>query len=531
MTLLTESRSDTIVMAFGRLNPVTSGHELLVRAVVALAKKHNADHVVFLSRSQDKQKNPLTVDQKVYYAKQSFNGVNFVGASDKIRTFIEAAASLTGKYKNLIMVAGSDRILDFKQKLDRYNGSAFKFDSILVVSAGERDPDADGASGMSASKMRQAAADNLFRKFYQGVPSGMSMETARKMFQDVRAGMQIKENSNDLRESFITGKIFNIGDTVLYKGNTHEIVSRGPNYVMLEDKTMAWITDLTPTMDESMKVTHQDRLKAARIIGMSLGYLDSDTKTDPTGIVNSALRGIRNKQLNPESKNIIGRMLDLAKNMDIQYDVKLIDLGAAPAHTSPEEKVRHNLLAHNPSDQTEYSRKRKIHLKVHESEEEDEFDEDEIEELLNSISDDDVIEHGYDDEEFHLVDDETGEVIESFELEQEPLLEVLSRIERMRAKVRMKRSEQKRERGLRIALKRRSSGAVIAKRARRVAINTLKTKLARKPLKDLSVVEKERLEARIAKMKPVVTRIASKMLQRVRTVEKSRLEHASTAKE
>lgn len=525
---LTEAKKSTIVMGFGRLSPPTAGHELLVKAIMALAQKNNADHVLYLSRTQDAKKNPLTVDQKVYYARQSFKGANIVGASDKIRTFIEAAKSLTGKYDNLIMVAGSDRVLEYKTLLDRYNGKDFSFKSIHVVSAGERDPDADGASGMSATKMRQAATDNNFAKFKQGVPTGMSATIAKKMFDDVRAGMNLTEETS-VREDFINDRIFNVGDIVEYNEQKLAIEFRGTNYVVLEGGSQVWLHEIKPTneVNESIMVKQQDKLKAARIIGMALGYTDAESKNDPTAIVNTALRGMRNKVLNPESKAIISRMMDLAKQMEIKYDDKLLGLDEAKepdtSAVEDEEKAAHNLM-HKPglAQGSNYERVRKIHVKVQESEEEEDFDEDDIEEHLKSISDDDIIEHGYDDEEFETVDESTGEVTGEFS-DDKSLMEVLSRVERMRAKIRFKKSEAKRERAEKIALKHRSSGAVLAKRARRVAVKTLELKLAKKPLNQLSVSEKERIEARIARMKPAITKMSTRLLSRVREVERTRL--------
>lgn len=552
---LLEARKSTIVMAFGRLNPPTMGHELLVKAVAALAKKHNADHIIYVSRTQDSKKNPLSVDQKVAYARHSFKGMNIVGANDRVRTFIEAAKDLTGKYDNLIMIAGSDRVVEYKQLLDRYNGKDFNFKSILVVSAGERDPDEEGAAGMSASKMRAAASANDFAKFKQGVPSKMTDAMSRRMFDDVRAGMKLNEETDDVREQYIKDVLYNVGDIVVYEGKEIAIVHRGANHVVLEGNIRTWLHTITPTekVNEAMQVKQQDKLKAARIIGMALGYMDAETKNDPAQIVNFALRGIRNKPMNKEAKEIVSRMLELARKMEIAFDEKLItlkeDVARADFRITPSGRkyraVIHNInshpehepaitdddaeahsLMHEPeAHHTEYARKRKIQVRAHESEgpEEDDFDE---EDFLTNISDEDIIEHGYDDEEFHVIDDENGEVKEEFSME--GLNEVLSRIERMRAKVRMRKSEAKRERAERIALKRKSTTPVLSKRARRIAVKTLEKRLARKPLNKLSVAEKERLEARIARMKPVLTRLAIKLMPRVRQIEKERLQHSST---
>ena len=559
---LLEQKRNTIVLGWGRMNPPTNGHELLVKAVLKVAQKYSADHVIYLTRTQDPKKNPLTVDQKVFYARKAFPGVNIMGATDQIRTFIEAAKALTGKYENLIMVAGSDRVLEYKQILDKYNGKDFNFKTILVVSAGERDPDSDTASGMSATKMRQAAAENNFNKFKMGVPSGLSQQLAKRMFDDVRAGMGINETFDETREKYINEEIFNIGDVVIHGGKELAIIHRGSNYVILEDKSRAWLKDIKPTtkVNEAIMVNQLEKLKAARIIAMALGYEDAADKTDPTLIVNTALRSIKNKPLTKEAKSILHRMLELAKKLEIKFDENIIKEDTAQADykitkdgrkyhkiirdKNSEEKENneissdtvksidpeeHNLIHNdekNPS--SNYKKIRQIHLKVHESEddEDDEFDEDEIEKLLQDVSDEDIIEHGYEDDEFHFIDyDSEEDLKEDEQFATGVINEVLSRVERLRAKARMMRTKAKRERAVKIALKKKSSGEVLAKRARRIAIKMIEKKLARKPLNTLSVAEKERIEARIQRMKPIIAKVAMKMLPRVRQVEKSRLEH------
>ena len=559
---LLEQKRNTIVLGWGRMNPPTNGHELLVKAVLKVAQKYSADHVIYLTRTQDPKKNPLTVDQKVFYARKAFPGVNIMGATDQIRTFIEAVKALTGKYENLIMVAGSDRVLEYKQILDKYNGKDFNFKTILVVSAGERDPDSDTASGMSATKMRQAAAENNFNKFKMGVPSGLSQQLAKRMFDDVRAGMGINEIFDETREKYINEEIFNIGDVVIHGGKELAIIHRGSNYVILEDKSRAWLKDIKPTtkVNEAIMVNQQEKLKAARIIAMALGYEDAADKTDPTLIVNTALRSIKNKPLTKEAKSILLRMLELAKKLEIKFDENIIKEDTAQADykitkdgrkyhkiirdkNSEEKEINeissdtvksidpeeHNLIHNdekNPS--SNYKKIRQIHLKVHESEddEDDEFDEDEIEKLLQDVSDEDIIEHGYEDDEFHFIDyDSEEDLKEDEQFATGVINEVLSRVERLRAKARMMRTKAKRERAVKIALKKKSSGEVLAKRARRIAIKMIEKKLARKPLNTLSVAEKERIEARIQRMKPVIAKVAMKMLPRVRQIEKSRLEH------
>ena len=253
---LKELPSKTVVFAFGRFNPPTTGHELLVKAVKKLAASNKADHAIYASKSQDAKKNPLTVEKKVHYLNLMFPNTHFVAANPNERTFIEAAKMLNKKYKNLIMVAGSDRIQDYQKFLQMYNGKEYNFDTIQVISAGERDPDADDASGMSASKMRSVASKGNYAEFKKGLPSTMREIDGRRLMNDVRQGMgldPIKEQINlvkdDLREQYFRGEIFNIGDIVEAAGVKYEIVKRGSNHLLLKEDSgklvSKWIQDVT----------------------------------------------------------------------------------------------------------------------------------------------------------------------------------------------------------------------------------------------------------------------------------------------
>ena len=101
------------------------------------------------------------------------------------------------------MVAGSDRVQEFQRILDRYNGKDFKFDEIDVISAGQRDPDAEGVTGISASKMRLFAKNNDFNSFKRGLPAGYSGSQA--LFKDVKKGMELKEDKHHTFSQFLRG--------------------------------------------------------------------------------------------------------------------------------------------------------------------------------------------------------------------------------------------------------------------------------------------------------------------------------------
>ena len=182
---LFEAPESTATMAFGRMNPPTIGHAKLVDAV----KSQGGDPYIFLSQSQKPKTDPLAFADKLRYAKFFFPEVTI--GNPEVKTIIQALQKIDALgYDNLIYVAGSDRVASFEELINKYNGVEYNFKSIKVVSAGERDPDADGAEGMSASKMRAAAAANDLESFKQGVPN---QEVADEMFAAVRAGMGIKD--------------------------------------------------------------------------------------------------------------------------------------------------------------------------------------------------------------------------------------------------------------------------------------------------------------------------------------------------
>lgn len=232
--------SKTVVFAFGRFNPPTTGHQLLIQFVKKLALQNRADHVIYASRTQDAKKNPLNVERKLHYLNLMFPRTNFKGATDQERTFVEAVKALNVRYKSLIMVAGSDRVALYEQILNKYNGTEFHYDSIKVVSAGERDPDADDASGMSASKMRAMAAKGDLVQFKRGLPANVREIDAKRLMNDVRKGMNldiIKEHiklpADPLREKYFNGEIYNVGEIVESAGLHYEIIKRGTNYLLV----------------------------------------------------------------------------------------------------------------------------------------------------------------------------------------------------------------------------------------------------------------------------------------------------------
>lgn len=852
--------SKTVVFAFGRFNPPTTGHELLFKVVKKVAASNKADHVIYASKTQDKKKNPLSVDRKVHYLNLMFPQTHFVAANAEVRTFIEAAKLLNKKYKNLIMIAGSDRVPEYTKLLNTYNGKEFHFDSVQVISAGERDPDSDDATGMSASKMRAAAVKGDYVTFKKGLPSSVRDIDGKLLMNEIRQGMgldaikeQVKFDVDTVREQYFRKEIFNIGDFVESKGITFEIVDRGSNYLTVVDSngdlSKKWIqecvavdsidediavgyapkeisfkgfttknlhhsgdatkafqstierygkhdpvavlnalkatdtymklndmhleqgkapddaelknwrdahtkareslqrigefqhhmdywhnhdheiqdmeADYTPAtagadMNEELTtktIKSNDKLKVARIIASFLGLENVESLSSPEQIVNMGLRKIRTKNLNAESIKMLNNMLVLASEVGIEYDIKLrpqklkesidsrvtvdrksgynaakdvlrysdfkklmkmnkgevteaaiklkkvgivtddddmdpfdYDDKAAPEsppdETKPdtgeappavklayrdlenkgpidsevgsafghgdnsqlrrrkvnyqreeveiEEDVASADYKVNPDtgrksrarvvtfaaskmggkpddtpndneDELEYKRTNKkmseagqikmgkqVAVKAdkmpmgvnkgfdaffgEESEDEahekllDDMDEDELEKMADSVKDVEDVIDAYEDDELAIIDDDNGEELDNLKEESETINEVLSRMERIRAKSRFAKTSSKRQRSTKIALKRHSDTATINKRSRKLAINLIKQRIAKKPLNKLSTGEKERIEKMLQKRKTLINRLAMKLTSKVRKIENARLSHSKYTK-
>tara|TARA_B100000902_G_scaffold387814_1_gene432491 strand:- start:31 stop:933 length:903 start_codon:yes stop_codon:yes gene_type:complete len=189
-----EADGKTAVFAFGRMNPPTIGHKKLIDKMAG----YPGDHFLFLSHTQKPKTDPLSFAEKVFFAQKSFGSNVTVGNKD-VKTIIQAMQHLQAQgYNEVVYVAGSDRVESFTKLLNTYNGKDYEFDSIDVISAGERDPDAEGAEGMSASKLKAAAVEDDFETFKQGVAGDERL--AQMMFNKVRAGMGVNVVNDSVSE-------------------------------------------------------------------------------------------------------------------------------------------------------------------------------------------------------------------------------------------------------------------------------------------------------------------------------------------
>ena len=260
---ITEKSGDTAVFTFGRFNPPTSGHEKVVNAVAAQQKKNSGSKMyVYASHSNDPKRNPLSHPKKLAYMRKMLPKYKRNIVASKARNIFEIATELHDKgHRAIVMVVGSDRVTEFDELLNKYNGEDsrhgfYGFDNIEVVSAGERDPDGEGVGGMSATKMRDEAEKGNFDSFKTGIPDTMSDADKKKMYFDVRKGMGIREERDmgkmdtyeEMRDSYLTGKLWNVGSFVTVDGIVGEVVRKGTNYIsyMTENGKVhkAWLHEL-----------------------------------------------------------------------------------------------------------------------------------------------------------------------------------------------------------------------------------------------------------------------------------------------
>ena len=196
---INEANSNTAVISFGRFNPMTTGHEKLINKIASEAKTRKATPLVFASHTADKKKNPLSYESKIGYMQKAFG--NMIQKSNA-RTIIEVAKELDDKFSNLVVVVGSDRVQEFQRLLTAYNGKEYSYENIEVISAGDRDPDADDVSGMSASKMRALVVAGDFNNFQKGLPTKLKA-VGQDIYDELRKNMEIKENADSLGEETI----------------------------------------------------------------------------------------------------------------------------------------------------------------------------------------------------------------------------------------------------------------------------------------------------------------------------------------
>ena len=268
---------DTLTIVFGRFNPPTIGHEKLLKAANKAATGGNLK--IYPSRTQDPKKNPLDPSTKISFMRKMFPDYaeQIINDPDMKSIFDVLVNADKDGYGNVNIVVGSDRQSEFENLAQKYNGDLYQFDLIRVISAGMRDADAEGAEGMSASKMRKAVMDDDLDSFRKGTPKQLDDGDVQTLFNSVRQAMGAKKQKvqkegyslweiapkydmKNLRENYVSGRIFKIGDIVenLNTGLIGEVIRRGTNHLICvtEEDYMfkSWIKDVTEAAYQEKKV-------------------------------------------------------------------------------------------------------------------------------------------------------------------------------------------------------------------------------------------------------------------------------------
>ena len=268
-----KEEESTAVMSFGRFNPPTIGHEKLIHKTEEVAQQHGGTAHIVASHSEGTAKNPVPQQAKIGYLHNIVKpSTELSGSSKEEPTILHAAARLHKQgHKHLVVVAGSDRVNDYQELLNQYNDGkkyphgSYKFKSIKVLSAGQRDPDAEGVAGMSGTKIREYARAGNTAKFRAALPDALKAH-AGEIMGHIKA-IPLKEEIDPIREAYVNNQIYKIDDMVEAKnGDKGPIVFRGSSYVTMqiaEGKTVKhWIKDIK----ESSKTSPTIIIKPARKI-------------------------------------------------------------------------------------------------------------------------------------------------------------------------------------------------------------------------------------------------------------------------
>jgi len=295
-----------LTIVFGRFNPPTVGHERTFNT----AKKVSVggDLKIYPSRTQDPKKNPLDPDVKISYMRKMFPefGENIINDPEMKTIFNVLVTAAEEGYSNVNIVCGADRQIEFENLSQKYNGQLYNFSDIKVISSGLRDADAEGVEGMSASKMRKAVMDGDFRTFRRGIPKTLDDGETQALFDAVRQGMKVKKTKSknesyniweiapkhdmkNLRENYVTGKIFKVGSNVqnLNTGLIGEVMRRGTNHLICvtEEGYMfkSWIKDLMEYTEVKMDSPMRDKKHPNTLVG-TLGAFKHYSSLTPGAI-------------------------------------------------------------------------------------------------------------------------------------------------------------------------------------------------------------------------------------------------------
>ena len=542
--------NSTIVCALGEFSPPTVAHELLIKTVQVVAEQRKSAHIVFTSPTE-----LINEEKKFQFLKLMFPKTKFQSLGESF--FSSKVKQLSEKYRKVVIIAGADQFAEFKNLKESVN--------VEIISIGTKDPDADNA------KMKQSATKGLYEDFKKLLPSTIRDIDGRRLMNEMRINLNldpVKEQlmlvRNKLREDYFKGKIFNVGELVESNGHQYEIIKRGSNHLLLKDEsgelTSKWINDVKQIKEAVIQQSGTDKIDASAPEADTGAKQELTPKGKTKGFLTfynyktggTPTEGSRSGNTNAVGSENMRTVREHCGCEDETEEDTSNHVGSVLVDKDTDHHLRRRKVKYHLGEETEEQKKdREEQLKRFKKQSADSqltqdrpgigtetsmskdpfFKEEEIDEIVNSVTDEDI-EDLYEEDEIVLVYEDTGEEVEPHEDEGKlDLMEVLSRQERLKGKIRLRRTSAKRGRSTKIALKRYSPPATINKRARRLAIKLMKKRMLRgRPYAKASVADRERMEKMIKSRKNQVNAIAIKLVPRIRKVEKARMSHGKVTK-
>ena len=557
-SVITEAaRSKTRVVLFGRMNPVTSGHEENVKAAHDIAQKHNAELHVIASHTHDKKKNPLTRVQKLTHLKRAFGHLPHThidtSSPDEPSILHQAAKAHAAGVKHFVVAGGGDRAAGYHKLLHDYNGvqgkshGYYKFDRITTENTGER------KAGISGTDMRKHAAGGHYEKFKANLPSKIrsSEEHAQHLYHDVRHGMGMHEENQ--REAYVAGTVLRLGEEVIdnYTGLAGRIVYRGPTYVTVQvNEELAfkrWLSAVDSLQEEEVPAARQS-------FATYMQSHSTTAKADPQHI--STERELDRIKGHPEAHAafhsdaqrgdvdpfmLSGALDSTAHYLNIldwaEQEGKLDDhavaefernLAKAAGLLAGAQALHHHQAymkdaAHRMMKVAPHANLHSEAFDPNKHQDKDGVDEKDLEEIERHID-----KLSWVDIKHLYADQEHQEAEEEFDLDGDVLDEALTAAQRMKKKLDFLKTKSRREIAARVARHRVSTPARLKKRAVVGARGMIMQRLLRgRDKSKLSAAEKDRIEAIVRRSRPAIARISNRLLPKLRKLEQERLRHHS----
>jgi len=546
--VLEAAKPKSRVILFGRMNPITKGHEENVNAAHAIAQKHGADLHVIASHSQDAKKNPLTAAQKVKHLKRAFghlSNTEVKTSSKEAPTILHHAAQAhAAGVKHLIIAGGGDRAAGYHKLLHDYNGvegkahGYYKFDKISIENTGER------KEGVSGTDMRRHAASGHFDKFRAGLPSKIAgnEKHAQEMYHHVRSGMGVHEED---RESYVAGQRLRLGENVMdsFTGLEGRIVYRGPTYVTIQiDENLSfkrWIDDvdsLSEADDLPDIASFKEYQVPADIANNLLGSLNycpravvafrpllGNSQYDQSLVLEAIDATAHYLAIERRAAEIPGSIDDHGLtqfNEHMRHAAQLLStLGVLAEHRGYMEQHMHDmgeLMQQDSEDVLEA----KLDMQQHQDISDDDLKS--IEKHIDALEWKDI-EYLYKDQDHEEAEEESWEP-------EGDLIEGLSAAQRIKKRFEFLKTKSKREIAAQVARHRISTSGRLKKRSITHARNLIMSRLLQGRNKSqLSAAEKDRVEKIVRNAKASVVRISNRLMPRLRQLEIQRMRHVREA--